>query len=121
MSNEKPELTDAQFDELVKGMGGNAHAVETAWPESQNWELSPQLQGAVVEVEECTVNDRHTRRMTVNTAGGPVSLWESASLGKLFNTVKLGDVILVVYTGNKSLPGGREQRQFRVAVKPARS
>lgn len=120
MSTQKPDLTDAEFDKLVAGLGGNTREVETSWPDPIDWDLSPICKGKVLELEDCRIGERAARRLSVETAGGVFSLWESTSLSKMFNSVKPGDVILVKFTGMKPLPGGREQRQFRVVVKPGR-
>lgn len=117
---DKKQLTDAEFEKLLHGMGNGGREVDTSWPDPVNWDNDPVLNGTVVEVETCKLPDRTTRRASVDTGKGVVSLWESASLQKLFDSLAPNSVILVAYTGMKTLPGGREQRQFRVAHKPAK-
>lgn len=117
--SKKPDLSDEEFDRLLAGIGGGTE-VETAWPDAVDWDTQATLSGKVVELETVTLDDRTTRRATIETPQGGRSLWEGASLRKLFDGLKPGMMIAIKFTGMKDLPGGRAQRQFRVAIHPGK-
>lgn len=120
MTDKKQTEQSQAMRDFFKQAGAGAAEVETQRPDPQDWETKPILTGTVTEVEALTVDDRPTHRATVQTDSGEVSLWESASLTRVFGTLKKGDLIFVEYTGMKPLKGGREIRTFNVAVKPAK-
>ena len=113
----KPIVSVEEFDKLLAGMGGSAKPIETKWPPDHDWEDSTICTGVVTEVETVKFPDRNGRRASVKTAKGEVSLWESSQLRKLFDILKVGDIVLVQFTGIENLEGAKTQRTYRVAHK----
>lgn len=116
----KPQMTDEEFKRLAQGLGSGAHAVETKWPPDHDWEENTVCMGVVAEVETVKFPDRTSRRASVKTDKGEVSLWESSQLRKLFDMLKVGDSVLVQFTGIEALEGAKTQRTYRVVHKAGR-
>ena len=115
MTEEKKET--ASLPEPPVGMQQADTALD-AQPK-HDFDKVPLLEGKVKKVKEVAATDRRTGEIretkfaVVQLAdGNEVQLWQSANLGELFENIKSGSVIWVLYKGKQTLDNGNSMRTF---------
>lgn len=81
-----------------------------------DFDTTPLLKGKVVGIEHAVIKGEERQFMEVETKDGPVSIGNNAMLQRLFDQVKPGQRIAVLFTGTKPLPGKKTLREFKVAI-----
>ena len=86
---------------------------------AHDWDKTPLIEGDVIKVKEVELADRRTGelrnvRYAIVDKGNEdmVKLWETKSLEELFNLLKPGMRIWVLYKSSTKLDGGRTLREF---------
>lgn len=81
-------------------------AVDTTKNKTWDFKSTPEITGIYTSCKEVNTKDmqgqdRVTRVYTLETAEGPMSVWEKSSLARIFNDAQLGEEIHIVYKGEQ--------------------
>lgn len=108
----QPKLPQVKLPKGFKIVAGNGFA-KTFFFESPGDEI----QGEVKEVRDLTYSKKQRKIMTIENSDGIFSIWDSAQLLPLMESVEEGDEVYIRFDGMKKLKGKKQMRLFTTAVK----
>lgn len=108
----QPKMPKVELPKGFKIVAGNGYAKSFFFED-----IGDTLQGVVKEVRKIKYQGKARQIMTVENDEGIFSIWDSAQLLPLMETVEEGEEVYIRFEGMKKLKGKKEMRLFTVAKK----